>query len=254
MKTINVETGKNKDSVIGIMKRQVAKYALKFVLFIAFSLILALVIRLFFCNFYVVPSNSMEPTILAGDFIVAEKLTYGARIFTGLKFDRNNDPKMIRAPKFRNIRKNDVTVFNYPYRYTQDTIRMNLEKIFVKRCAGLPGDSIDFAPFYIPKKGEIIALTPDNFKLYRKQIVYETGAHIRMEDSLIFINDTLATYYTFQGNWYFMTGDNITNSHDSRYIGLIPEEFVIGRATLVLTSKDIVSGKRKWNRFMKRIK
>jgi len=96
-------------------------------------------------------------------------------------------------------------------------------------------------------------LTPENFKLYRKQIVYETGAVVRRKDSLIYINDTLTHDYTFRSNWYFIAGDKVMNSQDSRYIGLIPETFIIGKASRVLTSKDRNTGKRRWNRMFKRI-
>ena len=274
-------------------------------MYIFLALLLALIIRFFTCNFYVVPSDSMEPTILPGDFILANKMIYGARIFTRLKFDRNTDPPMIHVPGFRNIRRNDIIVFNYPYRYGWDTIRMNMETIMVKRCIGLPGDHLsaiegfyhvyglddtlgyipgqkrmvryrstldsviikavafdksfqwdvfDFGPFFIPFAGKTISLTPVNFKLYQRQIVYETDAVVRRDDSLIYINDTLRQEYTFLNNWYFVAGDKVMNSQDSRYIGLIPEAYIIGRASRVMTSKDKYSGKRRWNRFLKRIK
>lgn len=277
----------------------------KYILYIVLSLLLALIIRLFLCDFYVVPSDSMEPEILPGDFILSDKWSYGARIFTDLKFDRNSDPPMKRFPGFRQIRRDDVVVFNFPYRNEWDTIRMNLEKIFVKRCIGLPGESIsaidgfyhvsgivdtigyipeqkqlvrlrstldsailraaafdssfhwdviNFGPYYIPAAGSTIELTPENLKLFVKQIVYETRAVIRCEDTLVYLNDTLRHDYTFQSNWYFMAGDKVMNSQDSRYIGLIPESYIIGRASMVMTSKDPNSGKRKWNRMLKRIK
>ena len=264
---------------------------------IILSLLLALVIRLFMYNFYVVPSDSMTPAIIPGDFIITNKLTYGARIFTNLKFDRNSDPPIFRMPGFRAIRRNDVIVFNFPYRNNHDTIRMNLEMIFIKRCIGLPGDSIsaidglynisgladtpgyipqqellmqnryildsviliaaafdkslkwnivNFGPLYIPAAGQTIALTPKNVKLYRKQIVYETNSFN--------LSDSLNSFYTFRTNWYFVAGDNVMNSQDSRYIGLIPEDYIIGRASRTLSSKDIATGKRRWNRTLKRIK
>jgi signal peptidase I len=283
----------------------ILKTVFKYTLYLVLSLLLALVIRLFLCNFYVVPSDSMEPNIVPGDFILANKSTYGARIFTGLKFDRNTDPPMIRVPGFRNIRRNDVLVFNFPYRYGWDTVRMSLETIFVKRCIAIPGDSIsaiegfyhvsgladtlgyipeqkrmvqnrstlapailntvafnpsfhwdafNFGPFYIPAAGSTVALTPENYKLYRKQIVYETRAVVRRAGSSVFINDTLTHEYTFRSNWYFIAGDRVMNSQDSRYIGLIPEAYIIGRASMVLTSKDRYTGKRRWSRTFKRIK
>ena len=285
--------------------RRIIISVLKYILLVVLSLMLAFLIRLFLCNFYVVPSDSMEPAILPGDFILTNKWTYGARIFTSLKFDKESDLPMVHIPGLRQIRRNDVVVFNFPYRYAKDTIRMNLEKIFVKRCIGLPGDSLsaiggfyhvsgladtlgnipeqkqlvrhrltldsviiratafdksfqwdvfDFGPFYIPVTGTTIALTPENFKLYHKQIVYETRAVIRMEDSLVYINDTLRQEYTFRTNWYFIAGDKAMNSQDSRYIGLIPETYIIGRASLVLTSKDRIMEKRRWGRFFKIIR
>ena len=281
------------------------KSALRLFLYLMLALLLALVIRMFLCNFYAIPSDSMEMGIVPGDFILAEKWSYGGRVFTSLKFGRDSDPPIVRIRGIRNVRRNDVVVFNFPYRYGWDTIRMNLEQIFVKRCIGLPGDSIsavggfyhvaglvdtlgnisgqkqlvrnrlsldsvviragafdrafhwdifDFGPFYIPAKGDIVALTPENFKLYRKQIVYETGAVVRLEDSLVYINDTVRYDYTFRNNWYFMAGDKVMNSQDSRYIGLIPEKYIIGRAAMVLTSKDRNTGKRRWGRTFKLIK
>ena len=278
---------------------------LRYLLYLILALLLALVIRLFLCNFYVIPSNSMEPTILPGDFILADKCTYGARIFTALKFEPNEDPPMIHVPGFRPVRRNDILVFNYPYCGTWDTIRMNLEKIYVKRCIGIPGDSVsaiggfyhvrgltdtvgyipgqkqlvrhrstldsviikavafdesfhwdifDFGPFYIPAAGTEIALTPQNFKLYHRQITYETGLPVLMYDSVVYIGDIPALTYTFRHNWYFVAGDNVMNSQDSRYIGLIPQAYIIGRAAMILSSKDAYTGKRRWNRTMKQIK
>jgi len=287
------------------MIKELKKTVLRFILFIVLSLLLAFTIRLFLCNFYVVPSDSMNPAILSGDFILAEKWSYGARIFTGLKFDWNSDPSMKRIPGFRGIRRNDVVVFNFPYRFSLNAIRMNLEEIYVKRCIGLPGDSIsivggfyhvsglsdtlgyipgqiqmvrsgflcdssilnnflydqsfqwniiNFGPLYIPAAGRSIVLTPQNFRMYHKMIAYETHSEIRCEDSLIYIGYSLRNDYTFCTNWYFMAGDNVMNSNDSRYNGLIPEDYIIGRTSMIMTSKDSYTGKRRWNRTLKRIK
>ncbi len=282
------------------------KSILKFILYIFLSLLLALIIRLFLCNFYRVPSDSMKPTILPGDFVLVDKWTYGARIFTRLKFDRQGDPPMIRMSGTGHIERNDVVVFNFLYRKGDwDTIRMNLNMVYMKRCIGLPGDTLfivngyyriaglsdtvgylseqkrlvhdhselapnimrafpfdstvnwtirNFGPLYVPTSGATISLNERNFKLYRKQITYETGGVVQMGDSSVYINDTLAIDYTFRYNWYFMAGDNVINSQDSRYIGLIPEQYIIGKASMVLSSKDPYTGKRRWNRMMQRIK
>ncbi|MDR2909959.1 MAG: signal peptidase I [Bacteroidales bacterium] len=286
-----------------IMLKSVAKSILKYFLFFVLSLLLALTVRLFLFNFYSIPSDSMEPALLPGDFIVADKLTYGARIFTGLKYDSISDPPMVHAPGFRNIRRNDVVVFNFPYRYEWDVIRMSLDKIFVKRCIGLPGDSvsivdgyyhvagiagtlgyipgqkqllgnsstldpvimypavfdslnwdiINLGPLYVPAAGDTVELTPENFYIYHKMIVYETNAVVQMKDSLVYINDAVKYNYTFSNNWYFMAGDKVINSQDSRYIGLIPEDYIIGKASFIWKSKDPVTGKYRFKRFLKKV-
>ena len=150
--------------------RRIIVFVIKYTLYVLFSLLLALLIRIFLCSFFVVASDSMEPTILPGDFILTDKWTYGARIFRQLKFD--NDPQIIRMAGLRQINHNDVVAFNFPFR----------------------------------------------------------------------------------NNWYFVAGDMTMNSQDSRYFGLVPEAYIIGRASLIITSKDINTGKRRWNRMLKSIK
>jgi signal peptidase I len=277
----------------------------KLILYLTFSLLLALIIRLFLCNFYRVPSDSMSPGIVAGDFIMTEKWTYGARIFTSLKFGKHADPPIKRMPGLGRIRRGDVVVFNFPYRGAWDSICMHLSLFLIKRCIGIAGDSLsivngyyrvagmadtvgylpgqrqwarhhqwvdssvmrtiprdtafrwdamNFGPLYIPAAGTSIALTPRTLTLYRQLIVYETQAAIALRDSLIYLNDTLARTYTFRENWYFVAGDLVMNSQDSRYLGLIPEKYIIGKATIILSSKDMYTGKRRWNRMFKKIK
>lgn len=59
---------------------------------------------------------------------------------------------------------------------------------------------------------------------------------------------------SYRTNWYFMGGDNMWNSQDSRYLGPIPEEFIIGKATLILTAKDPETKAYRWRRFFTRIR
>jgi len=282
------------------------KLILRYLLYAIIALLLALSIRVFLFNFYMVPGDSMEPTILPGDFILADKWTYGARIFTNLKFDSDSDPPVKRVSGLRSIQRNDVVVFNSIYRRGWDTILMNMEQVMVKRCIGIPGDSIsivdsyyrvagitdtlgyvpgqrllersrssldsvivrtipgdtvlfhwdvhNLGPLLIPASGTTITLTPENFILYQKQIAYETRASVYMKDLSVFINDTLRHTYTFRSNWYFVAGDKAVNSQDSRYTGLIPENYIIGRASFIITSTDSSLGKQRWQRTFKRIK
>jgi signal peptidase I len=144
-----------------------------------------------------------------------------------------------------------------PEQKRQLSSRSTLDSVLVRAFAfdeSFHWDIFDFGPFYIPAKGSNIGLTPANFKLYHKLIAYETNAAVRMEDSLVYINDIPRYDYTVLNNWYFVAGDKVINSQDSRYIGLIPEAFIIGRASMVITSKDKNTGKRRWNRTFARIR
>ena len=93
-----------------------------------------------------------------------------------------------------------------------------------------------------------------NFSLYRHLIAYETQAPVHSQDRQLYIRDSLIREYTFQKNWYFVAGDQVFNSRDSRYIGPIPEDFIVGKASFVLTSKDPHTKKYVWQRFFKKIK
>lgn len=86
----------------------------------------------------------------------------------------------------------------------------------------------DFGPLFVPAKGSEVHLTPLNYKSYKKQIQYETGMNLKREGSLIKLDDQIIDSYVFQSDWYFFAGDNVLNSKDSRYFGLVPEEYIIG--------------------------
>ncbi|ULB35961.1 S26 family signal peptidase [Proteiniphilum propionicum] len=60
--------------------------------------------------------------------------------------------------------------------------------------------------------------------------------------------------YTFSHNYYFMEGDKVDNSQDSRYWGLLPDDLIVGKASLVWKSMNPYSNTFRWNRFMKSIK
>ena len=86
----------------------------------------------------------------------------------------------------------------------------------------------DFGPLYVPKKGDRIEIAPVDFKTYRKMIHYETGVWPQLKDDIITLSGEELKSYEFRTNWYFFGGDNVLNSRDSRYFGLVPEEYIIG--------------------------
>lgn len=111
----------------------------------------------------------------------------------------------------------------------------------------------NFGPMYIPGKGDTIRMNPVTAKLYSMQIEYETGFKPIVRDSLVQLNGKAIDWYKFKGNWYFFGGDNVLNSKDSRYIGLIPEDYIVGIATRKLFSRNPDTGKTDFRIFFEKI-
>ena len=134
-----------------------------------FAIFTAVFVRAFFVEFYVIPTPSMEWTLLVGDNILVSKLNYGARIpMTPFSFPFANhtlpntnlkaywdglELPYLRLPGFRGVKRGDVLVFNYP-QDTTDNRPVDKKEFFIKRCSALPGDTllIDNARIYINGK------------------------------------------------------------------------------------------------------
>lgn len=285
--------------------KKILRNILQYVVVLFVSLSIALLLRLFVVDFYTIPSDSMQPTIEPGDFILVDKLSFGARLYKNLDFLKNDTtPQTWRMKGFSPIRNGDVVVFNFPYAESWDRIRMHLSCFFVKRCIAIPGDTLQikqgfymvngqqgfgnlydqqtlsrypddftpgiyhtfpfdarigwnilrFGPLYLPRKGDTLPIDTLSYRIYQKMIRYESNLSLEERNGQIWSGDSLIEQYTFHRNWYFMGGDNIWNSQDSRYLGPIPEEFIIGKAILILTAKDPETRQYRWKRFFTRIR
>ena len=111
----------------------------------------------------------------------------------------------------------------------------------------------DFGPLHVPAKGQTVMMDSTAVKLYRKLIEWEQKKPLTREGNRVYLGDSLIREYRFQENYYFMGGDNMENSKDSRYWGLLPEPYIVGVATRIWKSVDKSSGKIRWDRVMKRI-
>lgn len=212
-------------------------------------LLIVLILRSFLAEPFRIPSGSMRPTLLEGDFIVVNKYTYGLRLpLTGTKIISLNDPK-----------RGDVVVFKH---------EENGESIdMIKRVIGLPGDHIQYKDGTIYINGEAVnkefqVEKEDTLPQGHKIPVREYKETINGIQHQIFIhpeaNQHLSHYaYTdvqVPAGSYFVMGDNRDNSKDSRVWGFVKDEDIQGRAFAVWMSWDSDSASKvRWHRLMTEI-
>ncbi len=221
----------------------------------------------------------MEPAIKPGDFILVSKMTYGPRVLKFRKFFREGKIEYLRTWGWSHVEKGDVFVFNWPdYREALKVSDNIYGAAVVKRCFGLPGDTVfinerneenekmkviseggyryydkpllfpydsalnwtidHYGPLYVPKKGQKLITTDKSVELYKDILGFENKS-MNSNDSLSFNDDDDSKKeHSFKNNYYFMLGDNFYESMDSRYWGFVPEKNIIGKAVLVLFSLD----------------
>ena len=148
-----------------------------------FAAIAALIIRTFFFEAYRIPTPSMENTLLTGDFLVVSKINYGPRTpmvlgipFTNINFNGLTLP-WTRLPGISEIERYDVVVFNYPI----DIAPIAAKTSYVKRCVGLPGDTLEIRDKQLYVNGE---QAPD-FKGVQKNYIVSVEQRVRLSASKV---------------------------------------------------------------------
>ena len=118
----------------------------------------------------------------------------------------------------------------------------------------LPWTIKDFGPLYLPRKGDCVRLSAKEGCLYRMLLEWETGRTITYdwESDRVFADGEPLDRHTFSHGYYFMCGDNVSNSNDSRYWGLVPEEYIVGVVSRISYSVNPLTGKYRKERTLKK--
>ncbi|MEE9451412.1 MAG: signal peptidase I [Gammaproteobacteria bacterium] len=205
--------------------------------------LIVLLLRSFLVEPFRIPSGSLEPTLLVGDFVFVNKFQYGLRLPV---INRTIIP--ISEPE-----RGDITVFRWP---------PNPSLNYIKRIIGLPGDHI----LYIDKQwiinGEAVPQEVTGYIINSDP----EGRRWKVEKRLETLNGKEYTIYvrpdieakdlevTVPPGHYFAIGDNRDDSSDSRYWGFVPEENLVGEGFLVWMSWDSMAKKVRWERIGNRIR
>ena len=96
-------------------------------------------------------------------------------------------------------------------------------------------------------------MDPLNRLLYRNLLEWEQKEQLPLRRDTVLLGDSVISRYCFREYFFFASDDKMENSKDSRYWGLLPEPFIVGRALRIWKSKDDMSGSIKWERVWKKI-
>lgn len=185
-------------------------------------LFFVLIIRSFIFEPFRIPSGSMKPTLLVGDFIFVKKYSYGLRLpVLETKFWEVNNPK-----------RGDVAVFRLP---SDPSIN------YIKRVIGLPGDKIIYQDHRLTINGQLIEMERDPINPFHEMKPQFIESIDQSMHTILVANNMNVMgegYYVVPDDSYFMMGDNRDNSRDSRFIEAIPETFLVGKAAMIWMHMD----------------
>jgi signal peptidase I len=124
----------------GVLNRKNIKHILGWFLFCIFAIVFAISLRVFFVASFSIPSWSMSPTLIPGDFVLVNKMIPGPRIFKSWNFLSKRDFSMKRLKGYRKIKRNEIIIFNFPYSHPYK-LELDFNVFYAKRCVAIPGDT-----------------------------------------------------------------------------------------------------------------
>jgi signal peptidase I len=207
-------------------------------------LLIVLFLRSFLFEPFRIPSGSLKPTLVVGDFVLTNKFTYGIRLpVSHTEVIEMNKPK-----------RGDIVVFRFPPDPRVD---------YIKRIIGLPGDRISYIDKVIYVNGKPAEQTTLGYRTEREEYIPSEFRVLKKQENL---NGVVHDIYlqpddparNFENlivppGQYFAMGDNRDDSRDSREWGFVPDANLVGKAILVWFSWDHSTYSVRWNRIGMRI-
>lgn len=206
-------------------------------------LVAVFLLRSFLFEPFRIPSGSLEPTLLTGDFILVNKFHYGLQLpVIHWNLTEGSEPK-----------RGDIIVFRWPPDPSYD---------FIKRVVGLPGDTISYVNKVLTVNGVPVPQTPAGSATVTDEDGSTWAAKVYQENLLgvkhdIYVNPDRTTEnykaVVVPPHTYFVMGDNRDDSADSRYWGFVPDHNIVGKAEFVWMSWNNIKDRIRWDRIGKRI-
>jgi signal peptidase I len=172
---------------------------------------------------YVIPTGSMEDTLLIGDHLLVDKLAFAP-----------SGPVSRWLLPYTDVKRGDIIVFRYP---------VDIRQTFVKRCIGVPGDRIRVVNKEVYRNGVKLDEPykynkTDYVDAYRDNFPGEPNVSVDRRAIDMLQNHTVGGEVVVPPNSYFAMGDNRDSSLDSRYWGFVPRENIIGKPLIIYWSYD----------------
>jgi signal peptidase I len=172
---------------------------------------------------FVIPTGSMEDTLLIGDHLLVDKMAYAPP-----------GPVSKHILPYRDVKRGDIIVFRYP---------IDINQTFVKRAIGLPGDHIRLVNKQLILNGKPVAEPyvyhkTEYIDSYRDNFPAEPNVHVVQQAWDMLRNHVQNDEVIVPPNSYFAMGDNRDSSLDSRYWGFVPRDNIIGKPLVIYWSYD----------------
>ena len=204
---------------VAVHRRLVREWLVAGMLGIAIALVAGTALRTFVLGAVVVPSRSMCDTVIPGDRVLVSKLVVPRHVDVGVPF--TGIRCAFTVPPLRSLRVGDVLVVRPPAGWIENPL--DRTAFLVKRCAGLPGDTLVFDHDVLMVNGLVLRLPAHAVQRERPRVYHDHGA----ADTVI-----------VPAGEYFLLGDNPGESIDSRMHGTVPASAVVGIAAMIYWSVE----------------